>query len=218
MAEFITSSIGFRLFSLVGSIIVLMGALITGLVYRGNQGERYSPLNHYISELGEMGVSRFSRVFNLSLVITGLCLFPACVNLGLMLPGVLARIGLVVGSVCSISLALVGVFPMNKMKAHVFVAMTYFRTGLIMVIIFSLAIAFQPASNLILSRWYAFAGLPPIAAFTVFLILARFRSKTEEQALEVEETVRADVSPIVIAEWMIFFTLLLWFVLISIGL
>jgi len=60
MNEFITSSTFFQLFSLIGSTIAVLGAVITGLAYHGRQGERYSILNHYISELGETGVSRFA--------------------------------------------------------------------------------------------------------------------------------------------------------------
>ena len=165
-----------------------------------------------------MGVSRLSWVFNLSLVITGLCLLSACVSLGLVLPGVLAKIGIAVGVICSLSLSLLGVFPMNKIEPHAFVAMMYFRTGLFMVALFSLAIAFQPASEMTLSRWYALAGLTSLLSLAAFLILARKASKSEEEILEVEETERESVSSIVVAEWAIFFTLVLWFILIAIGL
>ena len=215
MIEFFTSSATFQIFSIIGSSIAVAGSLVTALAYHGSKGERYSPFNHYISELGEVGVSKLSWVFNLSLILTGLCLLTACVSLGLILPGVLAKTGIAVGAVCSISLSLVGVFPMNKMKQHGFAAMTYFRTGLVMVFIFSLAITFQPASELILSRWVAFAGSAPLIAFSVFLILIQVTSKTDEEPLSLDEIDRPDVWPLVISEWMIFITLVLWFVLIS---
>lgn len=167
--------------------------------------------------MGEVGVSRLSWVFNLSLVITGLCLLSACVSLGLILPGLLAKIGIAFGVVCSLSLSLVGVFPMNKIEPHAFAAMTYFRAGLVMVALFSLAIVFQPGSEVIISRWYAMAGLPPLLSFTAFLILARVNSQKESAALEVEETEREEVSLIVVAEWAIFITLVVWFNLIANG-
>ena len=217
MIEFVTSSTGFQLFSLIGSTIAVLGAVITGLAYHGNQGERYSILNHYISELGETGVSRFSWIFNLSLILTGLCLIPACISLGLMLSGVLPKIGIAAGVVCSIGLSFVGVFPMNKMKPHGIAAMTYFRAGLVMVILFSLGIAFQPASELVLSRWYALAGLLPIVSFSVFLLLIQTASGKDDNPLSLGEMERPKVWPLVIAEWMVFLTLMAWFQLISNG-
>ena len=39
----------------------------------GTQHEPFSPLNHWISELGEVGVSRLAAVFNVGLVVGGIC-------------------------------------------------------------------------------------------------------------------------------------------------
>ncbi|MEA3327062.1 MAG: DUF998 domain-containing protein, partial [Chloroflexota bacterium] len=163
---FLISQRCFQLFGMVGSLVAVSGALISGLAYRGKQDEPFSPLNHYISELGEVGVSRLSWVFNLSLILTGLFLIPACISLGLMLLGILAKIAMAAGVVCAISLSFVGVFPMNQIEPHGFAAMTYFRAGLVMVLLFSLAIALQPAPPPVLSRWFGLAGLPAILSFS----------------------------------------------------
>jgi hypothetical membrane protein len=58
----------------IGAAAITLGALITGLAYTGTAGERYSPLNHWVSELGEVGVSEQASVFNLGLIIGGLAL------------------------------------------------------------------------------------------------------------------------------------------------
>ncbi|MFN2215452.1 MAG: DUF998 domain-containing protein, partial [Anaerolineales bacterium] len=58
----------------LGPIIVVAGSLLTAVVYSGKIGEHYSLLNHFISELGEVGVSQWAIVFNVSLVIGGLCI------------------------------------------------------------------------------------------------------------------------------------------------
>ena len=60
---------------LVGSIIVSLGSLITALFYHGEQGEKYSLFNHYISELGQYGVSQLALLFNISLIVGGLFFF-----------------------------------------------------------------------------------------------------------------------------------------------
>jgi len=75
----------FPALSIVGPSIVVIGVSITALVYRGKEGESYSPLNQYISELGEVSVSRLSWLFNLSMILTGLYLIPACISLAIAL-------------------------------------------------------------------------------------------------------------------------------------
>ncbi len=216
MIDLLRSPRGFQLFGLLGSLIGVFGSLITAIVYRGKEGQSYSPLNHYVSELGEVGVSKLAWVFNLSLILSGLFLMPACISLGLILPGFLAKIGMVVGVVCSICLSLVGVFPMNKEKAHGIFAMWFFRTGLVMVFLFSLAIAFQRAPVLVLSRWLAFVGLPAMLSFSAFLIMAP-KIPEEENPLSNEDIDRPNAWPLVIVEWLIFLTIVLWFVAIALG-
>jgi len=85
MIAFLKSPQGFQLLGIVGPSIVVLGVSITALVYRGKEGESYSPLNQYISELGEVGVSRLSWLFNLSMILSGLYLIPACISLAIAL-------------------------------------------------------------------------------------------------------------------------------------
>lgn len=120
----------FRLTGLVGVILGLIGVIVPSLVYRGTRGEKYSFLNHYISELGETGVSRLAWLFNLALILSGICIVIAFVCLGLVLPGFWAKAGLVLGVITGVALSMVGVFPMNKMEYHGKAAIAYFRGGL----------------------------------------------------------------------------------------
>lgn len=217
MIDFINSSLSFQLFAILGSLIALVGSLITAIGYRGKEGEPYSPLNHYISELGEKGVSKFAWIFNLSMNLAGLCLIVACISLGLILPGILSKIALVFGCIYSIFLCMVGFIPMNKEEAHVFVAMNHFRSGLVMVALFSLAIGFQHESMPPISPWFALAGLPAIFSFATFLIIAP-RLTDENDPLSNEDIDRPKVWPLVIVEWLIFLTIVMWFILIAWGL
>jgi hypothetical membrane protein len=218
MISFLHDPQAFKLFGILGASFALLGTLIAGLFYRGKQGERFSPFNHFISELGEVGVSRLAWAFNIGLILAGLCLLPPCISLGLIIPGILAKIAMVVAVVCALSLSLVGVFPMNKLKPHAYAAMTFFRGGLVMLILFSLAIALQPRPNQVISRWYALAGLPPVIAFATFLVLVAAAYKQTETALSPGDIDRPRVWDLVIAEWAILLTVVLWFVLIAIGL
>ena len=64
-----------------GSLIIFGSCLVAGLAYRGKLGERYSIGRHFVSELGEVGVSRLAWLFNGGLVVGSALLF-------LMMPGV----------------------------------------------------------------------------------------------------------------------------------
>jgi len=218
MIAFLKTPFSFILFSLSGAVIIVIGSLIAGIAYRGKEGERYSPFNHFISELGEVGVSRLAWVFNLCLILTGLCLMMASFSLGLMLPGILAKLAMAAGVICAISLSLVGIFPMNRLKPHGYAAMTYFRAGLAMVILFSLAFVFQPGTRPVLSRWLGLAGLPPIMAFSAFLILIRKAYRHRDDPLGTEDVARPKAWDMAIVEWLIFVTILFWYLSILIGL
>ncbi len=208
----------FKLFAAAGAAAAGLGSVTAAAFYRGSQGQRYSPFNHFISELGEVGVSRCAPCFNLSLVLSGAVLVPASVNLGLVMPGFLPKLGMTAGVVCALSLALVGIFPMNKIKPHGRAAIAYFRAGLVMVVLFSLAIAFQPVDTAVISPLYALAGLPPVLAFASFLILIGRVYENEEAPLSTGEGPRPKIWHLATLEWSIFLTVLLWFFLIALGL
>ena len=207
----ITNLILFKIAGLLGCVLSVAGSLIAGSVYRGKQGEPYSVLNHFISELGERGVSKRAWAFNWGLILCGILLLPATLNLGLLLPGLWAKIGLVFGLITALSLSFVGVFSMDKLKPHDIAAVTFFRAGLLMVFFFTLAIAFQPQDNQIFPRLLALAGLPAIAAFSTFLVVMGQASKTKERSIEPLEQARPRVWKIAILEWSIFLTIVFWF-------
>lgn len=89
-------------FGLAGAMVVLLCALVTALFYSAPAGEPYSLLNHFISELGEVGVSLLAWLFNLGLIAGSLLFIPFSLGLGLSLPGWLSKVGM-------------GIFPMNNL-------------------------------------------------------------------------------------------------------
>ncbi|MRS02563.1 hypothetical protein EG832_04965, partial [bacterium] len=72
-------------FGWIGSLVILAGCLITALRYRGRSDEKYSILNHFISELGEIGVSKLAMVFNIGMIIGGALFLPFIAGLGIVL-------------------------------------------------------------------------------------------------------------------------------------
>jgi hypothetical membrane protein len=209
--NFITKLILIKIAGLLGCLLSIAGVLIAGTAYRGRQGERYSILNHFISELGERGVSKRAWAFNWGLILCGLLLLPATINLGLTLPGLWAKFGIVFGVITALSLSLVGVYSMDRLKPHGIVAVTFFRAGLLMVFFFTLAFGFQPVDYQIYPRALALVGVPALLALATFLVLMGKASKTKDQPLEPEERKRPRVWRMAISEWAIFVTIVFWF-------
>jgi len=56
---------------LAGGGLIVCASVITALTYHGTNGELYSPFNHFISELGQRGVSQLAPLFNIRLMIGG---------------------------------------------------------------------------------------------------------------------------------------------------
>ena len=196
----------------------MIGTIISALGYRGKRNERYSPLSHFISELGEIGVSRLAWGFNFGLILSGLCLIPACISLGLILPGFFAKVGMIAGVITAVGLSFVGVFPMNNIKRHGTAAITFFRGGLLMVLAFSVEIALQQPPMVVLPRISSLAGLPAILAFGSFLWMMGNSRSEEEEPLQPIEIDRPKFWIMPMVEWAIFLTIVAWFLLIAIGL
>ncbi|GAP12626.1 hypothetical protein LARV_00362 [Longilinea arvoryzae] len=218
MLVLIKNPLFFQIFAAAGALSAVLGACIAGRVYRDRDGRRYSPLNHFISELGEIGISRLAWVFNLGLILCGLCLLPACLSLGLILPGVWSRLGLAAGVIATLSISAVGIFPMNRMTAHTRAANSYFRMGLVMVVFFTLAILLQPSESQRLSRWLALAGLPAILAYASFLIYSRVGVDPSRNPLDPSEFIRPRFWALAAVEWSIFVTTIPWLLMIAAGL
>ncbi len=201
-----------RLLGIGGGLVSVLGALVSGAAYTGKAGERYSPLNHFISELGEVGVSRLAWVFNAAMILAGLLLLPCCILLGLLIPGWLSKLGMVAGVSTSIVLGLVGVFPMNRLQPHIRVAMTFFRLGLAMALLFTIAIAAQSEPSPAVPRAAALAGAPAILAYAAFILYSDVTTRgTGASGLEANFAARPRVWRLAILEWMIFLTTVLWF-------
>ena len=89
--NFMANPTWFKLFGILGAGVALLGSVIAASVYSGKQGQRYSTFNHFISELGEVGVSRLAPVFNLSLILSGLALL--IIGNGFFKPNISVMVG-----------------------------------------------------------------------------------------------------------------------------
>ena len=105
-------------FGITGALLVMLAVAYSAGVYRGRQGESFSLLNHFISELGEVGVSPGARIFNTTLIVGGLLFLPFIFGLGMALGSLLGGLGTLAGLVAGLALAAVGIFPMNDSENH----------------------------------------------------------------------------------------------------
>lgn len=201
-----------RYFAIAGVLIVVVFSAIAALQYRGKRGERYSPLNHFVSELGELSISSAARLFNLGLVLGGLLLLPFLINLGWIFNSWLGWLGTLAGVIAALALAGVGIYPMDNLEKHALAAMTYFRAGLAMVFFFGLAIHFQPDNRLVVPRSANLLSLLAFASYASFLSLTGRKSSEEElEALDpANQKERPRIWLLSVVEWLLFAATVSW--------
>jgi len=204
---------------LAGSAVILVCILVAMSVYRGKNGERFSIWRHFVSELGEVGVSRFAWVFNTGLIIGGFLFFLMMPGVGLSLNSLWGYLATISGMIAAIGCLFVGVYPMNNIKPHIKAAMTYFRAGLATVILFSIAILAQDQNERIIPLYALFVSGVGIISYASFLFnLGKSLKQRESNALDtstIQERPRFWLMPLL--EWMVVIFTILWFLIISIA-
>jgi len=204
---------------LAGSAVILVCILVAMSVYRGKNGERFSIWRHFVSELGEVGVSKYAWVFNGGLIIGGFLFFLMMPGVGLSLNSLWGYFATISGMIAAIGCLFVGVFPMNNIKPHIKAAMTYFRAGLATVLLFSIAILVQDKNERIIPLYALFVSGVGIISYASFLFnLGKSLKNRESNALDtstIQERPRFWWMPLL--EWMVVIFTILWFLIISIA-
>jgi hypothetical membrane protein len=195
--------------------VIVLGTIYSWSTYRGRLGETYSLFNHFISELGEAGVTPGARIFNLSLIVGGVLILPYIVGLGIKFGSILGWLGMVTGLAATGGVISVGIFPMNKLDPHVKAAQTYFRAGLVMVLLFGLAIFFQPAERRVIPLSANLLSLAAFAVYAIFLFMLKPPPVTRDPASAnsldpADRPVRPKIWLFPIMEWMVFVVTLAW--------
>ena len=187
---------------LAGPIVMGVASIITALAYRGVAQEAYSPFNHWVSELGEGGVSTWAAVFNVGLMIGGTCFVILMIGLARARGGRLAAVYGLVGVISGVAGFFVGVFPMNYIGAHTIAAQSFFNLGWIAVGLASFDFVRRPDPRF--PRWLAWLGAATVAAFIVFLI-AFYGYETLGPAAS-----RPAVSIVPTLEWAVIIGIMAW--------
>lgn len=196
---------------LSGVFIIVAGSLTTALAYVGEQGEAYSPLNHWISELGDRVISTLAVAFNLGLIIGGLEFAILMFALSRLVPGRAATTAGAVGSVGGLFGALVGVFPTDGGSPHTLVAYAFFYLTCAAVAIFAFD---HPPHGPTAARSVRIAALATVAALLALTI--------DVAVGGAGDLLPPDPRPAVwhpaVLEWLALGGLLVWVALVSVRL
>lgn len=157
----------FPLWGLMASIVGLVFILIPQLFYSGSEGEPFSMFNHAVSELGELGVSELAWMFNLGLFLAGILFIPFMIGLGLYLDNIIGKLAAAGGVYSAVSVALVGIYPMNYMFEHMVTAMSFFLSGMIMTLLWAIAILAQKETRI--HKVLSLGGFINMTIFALFL-------------------------------------------------
>lgn len=192
---------------LVGAGTIGGVSIVAGVTYRGAQGEPYGPVNHWVSELGELGVSQLAWLFDVGLVVGGLLFVVFMVGLAATQVGRLRFAYGALGVVAGLAGAGVGVFPMNQREAHALMALTFFDLGWIVVALAS--IDFWRAGDRRFPRWLSAVGALTVVAFVAFLVTLRIdRSVTADALASPEARPEVWVAPML--EWAVIVGIVSW--------
>lgn len=207
----------YRILGWSGSLVILLSSFIAAIAYRGKQGERYTISTHFVSELGEVGVSQLAWLFNGGLIVGSFIFFWMMPGVGLSLNNVWGYLGTVAGMIAALGCLFVGVFPMNNIKPHIKAAMTYFRAGLATVLLFSIAILVQPVEDRFIPLYSLVIGALAFGAYFSFLIHLGKSTRQEDSSIldtsSIHNRPRFWWMPFL--EWLVVIFTILWFLIIS---
>lgn len=192
--------------------VLALGMVATAMAYRGAAGEAYSPLNHFISELGEIAVSRLAWAFNLGVVLggSGLGLFVLVLAQRL---GSRSRVALsLAGLAAGVFGAMVGIFPMDYHATHRVASALFFLSGWLVPAIFSVWLLTAPRPGF--SRWLLVPGAAVVGVFLAFIaIYATYRPANPDGPIVGRPAVFWSVP---FFEWASLVSIMVWLVCVSV--
>jgi hypothetical membrane protein len=192
------------LLGLMSVAIILVGTVVTAIPYRGYSGETYSPLNHFISELGEIAASRLAWAFNLGIVLGGLGLGSFLMLVRRELTGRHRSAFAAAATVAGVSGTLVGVYPMDYLAIHRAVSLAFFLSGWTVAATFSLWLLTGPRPSF--PRFLLAPGCLVVAVSLTFIgVYSTHPANPDARILD-----RPNVWTVPLLEWASLLSLLLW--------
>lgn len=205
----------FAIWGLSGTIIVLVGCLVPAICYRGKIGQRYSPLNHFISELGDRNISFLASIFNSSLILAGILYSMFMIQLARHLGTIGAFIAGAAGVIASFGCCMVGAFPMDTIKKHDHCAAVFFTGGLITVFLFGI-ISLLDRKNGLPKEFVLYAFIVALL-FIVYILMPR-KTTIDITASKVLDKDRPVVWVLPLVEWISMLGIIGWITAVSLWL
>lgn len=201
----------------IAAFIALAVACAGGaLVYQGAQNEAYTPINHWISELGQLGVSEGAELFNAALMFGGGAFALFVMGMAMTSPSRLRWVFGPAGVIAGIGGIFVGVYPMNAGDAHALSAATFFLLAWVFVAVASLA--FVRACEPRHPAWLALLGA--VTALVTLAFLISLRVDPEARARMQSTGPIVDRPPVwipTILEWATLLLVMTWVLLTSLA-
>jgi hypothetical protein len=151
------------------------------------------------------------------MILGGILFLPLMIGLGLRLVSVWGWLGTAFGAVAAICASLVGVFSMERLTPHRRAAMTFFRSGLLTVLFYTIAIFSQSGEQRLIPLGLNIIGLLALASYSAFLFTVRSKMDKDENPNYILDPQQQPERPRVwrsaVLEWSIFFTTIAWFVM-----
>lgn len=199
---------------LIGAATLLITAVVTALPYRDLAGQPYSPLNHFVSELGERGVSTIALLFDTALVVGGVCLALFLVGLAWCTSGRLRFVVAAVGAVAGLGGLMAGVEPMDEGPAHLLASITFFVTVWVGVALFTVHVAIDARDGL--PRWLLVPGIVAVVVDVVFV--AVYAASAAGSGSVQPDPVRPTIWIVPLLEWLALLGVVAWVVLVAVAL
>jgi hypothetical protein len=144
-----------------------------------------------------------------------LIILPYLIGLGIAFRSPLAWLGVAAGIIAALGVAAVGIFPLNYLTAHTAAAVTYFRSGLVMIFFFGLAILLQPEGKIVVPKTINLLSLAALIFYATFLALLT-RVKPVNHPVEILDPLMTPDRPriwlLAVMEWVVFFVSVLWLI------
>jgi hypothetical protein len=197
-------------------LVLIAGTVWTACVYQGHANEAYSLRDHFISELGEVGVSRQATLFNATLIVNGIIVSGFMLGLGMHLASkgayVAAAFGIGSGLACSV----VGMIPMNSLLPHIAISFFFFFCGMVSVAAFVEAIWLDRCQRI--SKWLVLPGILATSSFLALAAAPPLSGLTHFESLDPHRVPRWELGVIPLIEWIVFVMIIVWLLCVAITL
>jgi hypothetical membrane protein len=191
--------------------LVITRGLLWSVLYYSKPGS-FSPINHFISELGLTTSTGGADIFNWCLMEAGLPLAVFLLCLGYILGSSrLARFATVTGFFSTLSFSAIGYFPADNWTPHMMAAATFFCLAMLTVVLFSMAIYYNPQT--MFSQYISFLGLFIAIWYAVALMWPR--QLLYQSVYDPTHFIRPRYWGLPVLEWGYAFLIISWILLVS---